>query len=69
MQIFVSQPTKKGHIYPYCVARLNPEGTDYVPLQGEEYPTKEAADERATELNRDYKEECEENEKLKIQKR
>lgn len=66
MQIFNSQPTEEGHIYPYCVARLNPKGTNYIPLRGEEYPTKKDADERAAELNRIYEEECKENEKLYI---
>lgn len=66
MQIYVSQPTEKGHIYPYCVAKLNPKGTDYTPLRGEEYPTKKDADERAAELNRIYEEDCEESEDLNI---
>lgn len=65
MKIFVSQPTEEGHIFPYCVARLSPKGTNYIPLRGEEYRTKKDADERAAELNRIYDEDCKKEEGYK----
>ena len=58
IQIYVSQPTESGCEMTYCVAKLNHQGTDYIPLKGEVYLTEEQAKERAAELNRDYEEGC-----------
>lgn len=57
-KIYVCQPTELGCEMPYCVAKLNPQGTDYIPLKGEVYPTEEQARERAFELNGIYEEDC-----------
>lgn len=58
IQIYVCQPTELGCTMPFCVAKLNPQGTNYIPLKGEMYPTEKQAKERASELNRIYEEDC-----------
>lgn len=58
MKKYVSQPTEPGHILRYCVAVYDPIRKNYVPIKGEEYSTKEEADRRAEELNKEYQQEC-----------
>lgn len=57
MQKFVAQHTESGRIQPYCVARINPQDGQYVPLRGEEYSTLQEAEDRAHELNQEQNEE------------
>ena len=53
MQRYVSQPTEDGR---QEVAVFCEDKNDYVSLKGEIYPTKDEADKRASELNKQYKE-------------
>lgn len=52
MKKYVSQPTEPGCLLPYCVAKFDSNKANYIPVKGEEYPTRELAAERAAELNR-----------------
>lgn len=60
MQKFVCQPTEPGRFFPYCVAMFDPRKNKNVPLNGEEYPTYEEAEKRASELNKEDQQEFDE---------
>ena len=53
MQRYVSQPSDDGR---YEVAVFCEDKNNYIPLKGETYPTKEESDKRASELNKQHKE-------------
>lgn len=52
IQLYVSQPsdTLSGK---YEVAKYSEKDSNYIPIKGEIYPTKETAEERAHELNKE----------------
>lgn len=41
-------------LLPYCIARLDPKTSDYVPLKGQLFSTKEEAEEVSKEMNEEY---------------
>ena len=55
MQMFVSQPSYDK--FGWEVARYCEEQQNYIPIEGEIYPTEKQAKERAAELNQQHKEE------------
>lgn len=55
MQMFVSQPSYDK--FGWEVARYCEEQQNYIPIEGEIYPTEKQAKERAAELNQQFKEE------------
>lgn len=55
MQMFVSQPSYEE--YGWEVARYNEAQQNYVPLNGENYPTEMQAKGSAAELNQQYEDE------------
>ena len=65
MQRFVSEPTNPinpaSSKFPYCVARFNEIKSCYVQMEHEIFSTQQESEKRASELNREYQEECNEN--------
>lgn len=52
IQLYVSQPSDT-HLGMYEVAKYSEKDSNYIPIKGEIYPTKEVAEERANELNKE----------------
>jgi len=52
IQLYVSQPSDT-QLGMYEVAKYSEEDSNYIPIKGEIYPTKAAADGRANELNKE----------------
>lgn len=61
MQRFVSQPSENGS---WVVAVYNKEQRNYIPMNGEVYPSNEASEERARDLNLQAKEDEQEHDNM-----
>ena len=52
IQMYISQPSDT-QLGMYEVAKYSEKDNNYIPITGEIYPTKSAADRRANELNKE----------------